>query len=676
MEDLPTQCYIIYYSVKPDQPIGRRLYYMKKFAEDGLGDGIQVLNVTILPHQQTDSCLMLVAANSKDKIIKKLQECASAFDTIIETIDNHAFSKVDQLPNFCLLTSAVQLDAPELISIPELAQSVNPVLSINGNKDNRYQHIELVHSDGLLAVKAYAAEHYPQEFAMVAPCLTFSEFLEQLENPQAKIIDESSNEINLHPTAQPCTIVNINNQSCYYNTGNRLYSIFQNVKQLGQNEQAQVSATVYLWSTLSGQYEVENSWAVNGFPSHSFSKVPSQNALPELVVPYIPGGTIHVNVAKKQFEIITETSIWLDTLLNSNQYLAPWPEDAYQGGQLKAYQYILTQIPGNTPPKNGTVKPGIIQAINFPANDDFSEEEFNQVKSHLLNETTYFQYVNDWYGINGIVNAINTQLTAVSTDNLTATAALMSISDSTSISMLLDMIMNIFASIVGVIPEAGPILSGIVRSAWAGAKFAIGTDQAFTATVGEMAGTLASYLIAVNEATGKHFNTLSNNYGNLKEFASGVMEGKLSAKDLGITVNSEWNDSSTSDGNIKLPDNYLQAAANAWTVIFYQALFAAKTTMYPTFYISSSLPSNSWDPTTENWKYTFAFKCIYLNSSNKNTNGFLTVESYCLASKVVMQNLFGPNSQLNVNPIAFYAGFDGWPTTIPNDLLTTVVSIG
>ena len=107
MEDLPTQCYIIYYSVKPDQPIGRRLYYMKKFAEDGLGDGIQVLNVTILPHQQTDSCLMLVAANSKDKIIKKLQECASAFDTIIETIDNHAFSKVDQLPNFCLLTSAV-----------------------------------------------------------------------------------------------------------------------------------------------------------------------------------------------------------------------------------------------------------------------------------------------------------------------------------------------------------------------------------------------------------------------------------------------------------------------------------------------------------------------------------------------------------------------------------------
>jgi hypothetical protein len=335
---------------------------------------------------------------------------------------------------------------------------------------------------------------------------------------------------------------------------------------------------------------------------------------------------------------------------------APWPEDAYAGGQLAAYTFIVSQLPGGTPPKKGTIKESQeIEVISYPGGSAFTSDDFDQVKKHLLLEVGHFTTADQWFGPNGIINAINTQVSVLSAGDLTVAANLMSIPPTDDMTMSLDEIFGLIAAWVAEIPEIGGVIAAVIDTGYAVAKAVIPQEarQPIQATVAAIADQLNEYLIYLVRSAALQHARVSSDWGRLSEFSTGVATGRISAGAF-------YGAGGPGDAAVRA-----MAAATAAGPAPRSADSAHSVSC--TMSLTDQLPANPWDPQNGNYHYTWSLPCAYTDSKgNAHIHGYLVYDCSTDAPQQVMQQLFGPGSALNINPIEFFAGFNGWPQVDPH----------
>jgi hypothetical protein len=364
---------------------------------------------------------------------------------------------------------------------------------------------------------------------------------------------------------------------------------------------------------------------------------------------------------------------YLNDLLNTTKYDAPWPEDSYTGEEKKAYDYIVTQIPGNTPPKNGTVRPTDISTISYPNDGTFSQAAFTDVQNHLIKECSDFVTATAWFGTGGIFYTINLAVAVVSSNDLTNIAQLMEVPPSTLMSVILNAIFTDIISIIRLIPEIGAAISTVISIAWSSAQIIIGAQKAgqpIQESVAAMADVLNQYLANVVNATGAQFNTLSGNYGKLTTFSNLVVEGKISEKAFfpsgGQPAASNGDDPQKPPPPPPLPEGYIMAAAKAWKVIIYKGLFVTQPQQfYAQANLVTSIPTNVWNPAGGAYDYISYYDTQFKDPKGNVVSGYMSIEWGCGVPKQVKQALFGPASDLNLNPIEVYLSTNGWPQIVP-----------
>jgi hypothetical protein len=406
---------------------------------------------------------------------------------------------------------------------------------------------------------------------------------------------------------------------------------------------------------------------------------------PIAVVPDAPGDyVVGTSSDHRGLHVVTDLSTWLNQLMTTPTFDAPWPEDAYTGGQLAAYTFIVSQLPGGTPPKKGTIKESQeIEVISYPGGSAFTSDEFDEVKKHLLLEVGHFTTADQWFGPNGIINAINTQVSVLSAGDLTVAANLMSIPPTDDMTMSLDEIFGLIAAWVAEIPEIGGVIAAVIDTGYAVAKAVIPQEarQPIQATVAAIADQLNEYLIYLVRSAALQHARVSSDWGRLSEFSTGVATGRISAgafygaggpgdaavRAMAAATAAGPAPRSADSALPPLPPDYLHAAKNAWLVYVYQQLFTTQHSVSCTMSLTDQLPANPWDPQNGNYHYTWSLPCAYTDSKgNAHIHGYLVYDCSTDAPQQVMQQLFGPGSALNINPIEFFAGFNGWPQVDPH----------
>ena len=444
------------------------------------------------------------------------------------------------------------------------------------------------------------------------------------------------------------------------------------------------SRRTYVWQTLSASFVVEVDWSnANNFWIVSPVQMGGDYnwAYPIAVLADAPGVEYTVGTSSDHagVHIRSDLSSWLADLMSGTTYNEPWPEDGYADGYLAAYRYIVGRLPGQTPPKKGTIKePEEIQVISYPSDATFSAGEFADVKDHLLLEIGHFVTADQWFGPNGIINAINTQISVLSAGDLTTAAAMMSIPPPTEVTMSLDDIFGLITTWVAEIPLLGSVMAAVIETGWTVAKnvIPVAAKQPIQATVASIADQLNNNLIYLVRSAQIQLATVASDWGRLSEFSSGVATGRIS---VGAFYGS-GNPGSGSDsapaapsqrsadaGPPPLPPDYLTAAKNAWLTYCFQQLFTTQHKVHSQLSFADQAPANPWNPAAGTYQFTWSLPCSYRDSKNNvHANGYLVYDCSTDAPQQVLQQLFAPGSALNVNPMEFFGGFNGWPQVTPH----------
>jgi hypothetical protein len=444
------------------------------------------------------------------------------------------------------------------------------------------------------------------------------------------------------------------------------YHLFQNRKLIPPATPVQIQSDAYIWRSMTGPFTFTENWQYGGISAPQTQTI--NFPYPDLYIQHAPGATMGFNVSAATFSFRPRTDLylWLNDLLNSNKYDAAWPEYSYTGEQALAYKFILSKIPGNTPPKNGSVRPTDISTIAYPNDGTFSQAVFTEVQNHLITECSDFATVTQWFGTGGILYAINTQIAVVSSNDLQGIAQLMEVPQNSIVSLILDAVFNDIIRIIGLIPEIGPVISTVLYISWTSAQVAIGTSktgQPIQISVAEMADTLNQYLQYVDNATQAQMATLFSNYGKLVEFSNGVVEGKISEKNF--FPSDQPPVASQPEDKHPLPQGYINAAAKAWKITIYKYLLSTQPTDEAAeCYVVTTIPPQTWNPVQggySGYKYIWYLDAQIQDPKGNLVTGYLSIESVIMYSNTVKQALFGPNSDLNVNPIELFMGVNGWP---------------
>lgn len=683
MQTAIKKSFAVFFSIKQDAPMVKLMGYLQQLNNEGVGAGVDVIDSALMPANPTTICLLFVQAPDAAAVQTAFAPCADSFSFTIEEIESIDVKNLKVPANFCLML-VKDPNAKKPAKQQDIAAgAVTLRTQATFKQDGSYLGILLVSATDGLSAKDFATNMNSSCVVLVMKRVELKDypFMVIANNNAAKTIPNTKGKSMSANTGSSYTICNTSLPPLNYGNGDSFLDLYSNIGFIDAwNGTAAVNGDTYIWNYgMTGTMLLRQVTAVNGNPVSWDNAIPTSNILPGMVIQGYPGAYVEFmfndNLQSPQHvAYVTPAYTWLKTLLTTNTYKADWPENSYSGDNKSAYDYIVSQIPGSVPPNQGTVKPGIIEAINYPAGAVFSQAAFDSVKSHLLDETTYFQYANDWFGTNGIINAINVQIASVSSLDLIAAANLMSISSDSMITMIFDDIYNIVTTIIAVIPDVGPLLSGVLTIGYDAAKIAeaAGAGQPIQATVANMANMLGQSLTQIVATTATHFNVITNNYGNLAEFATGVIEKKISASQIGMEESSPG-----SINNPSLSQNYVQAASNAWLTVFYQALFAVNNLPDRHFVTDTSPESNPWNPAAGEYRYTYSQNCTLVDNCGNNYAGYISFECRTDAPTEVLQTLFGTGvGQLNINPFHFFVGLNGWPTQIAHGGIQKIVKIG
>jgi hypothetical protein len=686
--------FVVLFGVDPanDRP-AERLALMRRFLDSGLGAGIDVLEQAFFPNYARVGFVLLVEAPSRQIVVAALEPCVGVFTTTVEAPVSLTFDPATPASTLGVFGVSTPHDDPSAPGpgAPQGSGAVSVRLHAELPEGGEVSSLTLVDAPTFGAAHAFGRSEVGSavtETARIQPMGDYIAHVRTLASTDAapRVPTTTASDAIAVAAAEPSGAFTVSplDSALILLSSNDLapFGATMPLRVAQRGSAISLSGRTYVWQKLRGPLDIVVDWSnANNLFIHSAALWQGDFnwASPIAVIPGAPGlaYTVGTRSDNRGVQVASDLGTWLHDLMTTSTYDAPWPEDTYTGGQLAAYQFILSKLPGQTPPNRGTIRESEeIEVIAYPGGTAFTQDEFDDVKNHLLVEIGHFVTVDQWFGPNGITNAISSQISILSAGDLTEAAAMMSIPPPTPVTMSLDSIMGIISSFVSAIPEVGSVFSAVVTTSYDVVQAVLPREakQPIQATVGAIADQLNEYLIQLVASAAVQHRTLSTDWGRLNEFSSGVATGRISAEAFygaggpgalpGGSTGAESTASSRSaeTGPPPLPPDYLHAAKNAWLTYAYQQLFATQHSVHCQLSLTDQPPTNPWDPSTGNFHYTWSLPCAYTDSKgNTHENGYLVFDCSTDAPSQVMAQLFAPGSPLAVNPVEFFVGFNGWP---------------
>jgi hypothetical protein len=685
--------FVIFFSLNRDAPNVRRFALLRQYLAVESRSDVKIIDHAVLTHGFYQ--FMIVAEAASAEILESATaHCEGIIKVKIVPVTNISANSQPAEKRYAVFAGNNPSKNRAFIRNPEqLNAAVNLHLRADLSGEISYSSVLLIEAPSISKARQYGEYLLPPSDIFCTEATSPEALLKTIEGeagdqrpPTAETVvpttaPADSTKSETFDSANDFTIVNLGSNPVFYAPQTvdilsvhglplQYYDLYTNLQSLMPQSSLTTNTGVYIWATASITQQLYFNYIgyyTSGIPStehdvntpisHDCNIVP-----PKLFSAYLPGVTVGFDVnSGTGFHIITPLLTWLQDLLNSTKYDAPWVEDGYTGDDLAAYNYYVSQLNG-VPPKSGTVKLGDVQSIydrGCPPN--INQQSFDNVGGQLVLECQNFQTAGDWFDVNGKFSIINMQIATVSANDLTSAANLMQIQDPTSnIEATLDTLFTILEAVAAVIPDVGPYVSAAIVIGWETAKAEIwqaGTTNApIQASIANMADKLNSYLGSMEQANALNFNTIKSNWGKLQTFANGTMGVPpiISVDQFGITID-------PNTGKLAPSQNYIDAIAKAWKLIIYQSLFASfHTPQCNMSIISGPIQQNPWNPDAGNYEYVYYLDCNYYDSNANLTTGFMEFDCRTDAPTEVMQLLFGSNSEFNLNPLEFFTGINGW----------------
>lgn len=688
--------FAVFFSLqKSSTRLADRIVLLRRFTQDGLGAGIKILDDAVLQGNRKYISIMLLQASSADLIKTALKPCEGIYDIVVSPVDSLEHNDTVTNACFCIFSYDGYSSKSPVPQLPEAVQvrsfaklpcgsPCSSLCIVQAATFGQAQRYGLVQNPGRYVYTMYistAADYFNSNFN------TEKQHSVEEETAIAPVLNVDAGYVLRNDNSdQQARIIY---QDVIADVTKDFTAAFNNIQVIFPGQSARLQSYAYAWVNPKPYdfiYEVVyNQGGEPGMNSFIDRKDFSYGS-PSAIIPYAEGLTISASLndyGKITHQVVTPLYTWMDTLFNSNTYDAPWLEDSYEKGEEEAYLYIVDNIPGKVQPKNGTIKEkSYIVEYPGPGVGAFTEEEFNTVRDHLLQEIDHFKTVDTWFYPNGIFDAIINFVANASSNDLLAAANLMSIEHTSMMTMILDDVFSALTSIISLIPEVGPAIAAVVAVTWSAVKIGIHSQQGGTSlqsAVADMADKLNSYTQAAVNNIQSQKNSLYNNWGRLSQFSLGIVDGILSENQFfpsGNAVSGNANDP------YQKPQGFIEAASHAWMLEIYKSLFAISHRPKSTLSLSTNKPANPWNPDNNNYEYTWYLPGVYLDSKGNQVTGYLVMDCNTDAPAEVKQLLFGTASAFNVPAAAFFIGFDGWPRIVPSHLndvdhiTTPIVSIG
>lgn len=670
---------------------GERLVVMRKFMKDGLGDAIRIIDEFCFPDYARVGLIVVVEAASLSIVEQAIGFCKGVFTTRVDPVVMRSpCASARSEGRYAIV--ALNVSAANA-AVPATDGSHGPDdadvrLWIDFDGDAPYRSLVVVDTPTFGTAHRLGRGFFPgvvaetvngHSLAALFAAKTAPVMETEVSLAAAPLMREASSVAN-------ASIFNLAPAQGYANYRDGLYwqtdslspfDASMALQIVAPESSAAISARTYVWPKNPDYnrlpyFKVVYSNANSFHSEWSYYPYPEGNwVVPYGSVPAIDGTQFAflANGGLSGFSTRSPLSLWLDALMRSDQYAKPWPEDSYIKGMKRAYEYIVSQLPGKVPPKMGTLKQiGPIVIIDYPGDADFSRDDFKAVKDHLILEVGYFATADDWFSINGIIDAINRGIAIMSTNDLIEAAEYMQIPvQTTDIMMILDAIFESIIAVIAVIPPAGPAIAAVLQVGWTITKAALApgvTSSPINAAIANIADQLNNVLINMETAAQTQQNILYGNWGKLEEFSLGVATGIISERMLlgstGQGGPEDAADDALDNGPTRVNQRVQAAAATAWLRYCYQRLFVAVHQVQVTMSLLNQQPANPWNPDSGNYHFTWTVPSVYPDSKGNPVNGFLVFDATTDAPVVVMQQLFGASSRLNTDPVEFFVGLNGW----------------
>ncbi|GGX67293.1 hypothetical protein GCM10011309_16200 [Litorimonas cladophorae] len=672
------QNFIIFCGMESTSNADKRQFAVRKYMKKRLGADVKILHEIATPDHNASGLTIVVEASTIEVVMTALAAFEGSFAfQVSPVVIKTSRVKAGEMPKYAVFLPRM----PEVAASLKAVDSDDVGLWLKLPETASFSDVLLLDTVTFGAAREFVEELAPGARVVSQHCFSLAALVAQVTGDKNVSIDQPLDiDHTLSVAVGSSQLISRRYDSFYAPMVDEKYPFNSSVV-LGTAAK-DVSThignqSVFVWPKYN--YPIWNFRRFVWSNSYYGSYVVKPWVLPRGIIPASDNDTTYVVEARENhayvdgdqytFSVQNKLSIWLNDLMATPKYDAVWPEDSYSGGSKLAYDYIVSFLPGKTEPKTGSnLDSGLISAVEYSPDLGFTEAEFLVVRSHLVREVTYFAKADKWFGIDGIMDAVNRSVAILSANDLTEAAELMSIPiETTDIISILEDIFGAIISIVAIIPGAGPVLAASLTVAWTVVKDTVPgmpVNAPINATVAEMAGELNKYLIKMQKAAEIQKLRLFANFGRLEAFSDGVVEGIISEdKFFSGLANADGSDKGRiHDVGVQVGD----AAANAWLVYCYKRLFGVAHTVTSVLSFSDKRPVNPWDPAKGQYRYTWSMPCEYIDVCDLTVHtGFAIVDGTTSAPPIIMQKLFGADSPLTVFPIAFFAGFNGWQTLGP-----------
>ncbi|MBV1924121.1 MAG: hypothetical protein KUG68_08845 [Flavobacteriaceae bacterium] len=662
--------FVIFFSNLPNIEGKKRLVRIRQFVDNGLGDKIEVLENFIFPIKFQYSAIITVKAENLKAVETALEPANGEFKISVFQPDIHQRNNVTNHFNCCILTS--NLENSNIEALSEGNMDVHSVIKLP--ESTIYKQLLLVNTNQMVDVFRYSEKHLANSHPYISQVISISEYLENsLQKSTNEVSEAATNSINPQVAGEG-HILNQGTNTVYYadtdDTNPNLYDLLKNSrKPIISTGNQPVQSNVHFWETLGGNFSYTLK-VIRGLGAYRYIplNISTEAPIPSKVNSVAKGELLAFNLPSNEtFHTVTEVGTWLNDLYNTDKYDAPWPESIYTGDKQIAYKKIIELLvkSGVTslPREGGFTSSQLDRWVKFPTDGSINEEAFNAVMDDLGNECDFIRgQAEEWFGGGGYFQSLTNTDAVFAQIGIDRAVELMKLPAHTSeITVILDAIFGELISLISLIPEVGSMLSTVLRLAWSTAKKSMEPGkpvQPIHTIVADLEKDLGDYLKFIKDSNSAHLGIITGNWGKLKEFSLGAINL--------IKINPEMFSLKTKVEGVDVlpPSVYLDAIDNAWRIISYKALYPGKFTMYNKLIFLKDKPTPIFD--RENRKYFFSYylRCKYEDNSQNKFERWAEMTYTNDLPLEVLDDLFNKEN-LNLNPIEFYLGYNGWASKAP-----------
>ncbi|WP_044402203.1 hypothetical protein [Lacinutrix sp. Hel_I_90] len=650
---LKDNTFLLLLQLKKKDINNQRLVLLKQFLKQKGNAAITIISDAVFPLGQEYCALVILKTDATTALESYVKDYKNHFKIQIRPVSDIAVNTTVNAFNYCICIGHDPLQTAFSQLAKVSADAIKEHAKVDFEAHDEFSSLYLLQATCAKAAMSFGKQNTTNKNLCLMDAMPMQTFLEmKLDTSNTTAPNDSLCKAATSPKMKTAmSVLNKDAKDAYYSDS------YFNLKNTVKPQESFTSSNklTYVFQKSTGVFRFKNTnyerhYAVNS----SFPK-------PSVAIPQITDGSVSINLSKSnEFTVETPLAKWLNDLLFTNTYDLDWPEDHYVGEEASAYAYILSQISGGKVPKDNTVHPSTIHNISMPSGDQpFSEKIFLKVKTHLGTVCSSFGYLNDWYADDGHFDVLIREIALVSSLNLEAASSEMSIDTGRSVETTLGLIFSIINSLIGAIPDIGPPIAAAINSGWNVAKYKgkLGDpNEPIKSTVSEMANKLSDSLVGLIDSSAMMYKNIASNWGKLNTFAEdAIARHYLPEHAFGTEF--------FATKKTALPSEFIVAGANAWSIIFYQALFAAKHTVDCGMDYTYNGPICKLDALAGTFMYTLPAR--WYDVSQNIMTGHIVLACTTDAPKSVLQKLFGPDG-LGVDPIAFFIGFNGWPQVEPH----------